>query len=68
MLLNLIRKLCIPFVLRALQETKSMQEIVQESSVGRIIPPKKKCLKYNIGMKNRVEIVTNNPQKKLFVI
>ena len=25
------------------------------------IIPKKKYLKYNIGMKSRVEIVTNNP-------
>ena len=72
--LNLIRKLYIPFVLKALQEPKSMQETVQQSSVGRIIQKKKKnliyiyYLKYNIGMKSRVEIVTNNPLKKLFII
>ena len=68
--LNLIRKLYIPFVLKALQEPKSMQETVQQSSVGRIIQKKKILiyiyiyiyyLKYNIGMKSRVEIVTNNP-------
>ena len=46
-----------------LQEQKSMQETVQQSGVGRIIQ-KKKYLKYNIGMKSRVEIVTNNPKKK----
>ena len=28
---------------------------------GRIIQKKKNYLKYNIGMKSRVEIVTNNP-------
>ena len=60
--LNLIRKLYIAFVLKALQEPKLMQEIVQQSGVGRIIQKKKKnYLKYNIGMKSRVEIVTNNP-------
>ena len=60
--LNLIRKLYILFVLKVLQEPKSMQEIVQQSGFGRIIPKKKKKnLKYNIGMKNQVEIVTNNP-------
>ena len=59
--LNLIRKLYILFVLKVLQEPKSMQEIVQQSGVGRIIQKKKKNLKYNIGMKNQVEIVTNNP-------
>ena len=48
--LNLIRKLHIPFVLKALQEPKSMQETVQQSGVGRIIPIKN-YLKYNIGMK-----------------
>ena len=60
--LNLIRKLHIPFVLKALQEPKSMQETVQQSGVERIIQKKKKnYLKYNIGMKRQVEIVTNNP-------
>ena len=39
-----------PFVLKALQEPKSMQETVQQSDVRRIIQKKKK-LKYNIGMK-----------------
>ena len=48
-----------PFVLKALQEPKSMQETVQQSDVRRIIQKKK--LKYNIGMKSWVEIVTNNP-------
>ena len=49
------------FVLKALQEAKSMQETVQQSGVGRIIQKKKKnYLKYNIGMKSQVEIVTNN--------
>ena len=39
-----------------------MQETVQQSGVGRIIQKKKKknYLKYNIGMKSQVEIVTNN--------
>ena len=60
--LNLIRKLYLNFVLKALQEPKSMQETIQQSGVGRMIPKKKKnYLKYNIGMKSRVEIVTNNP-------
>ena len=58
--LNLIRKLYIPFVLKALHETESIEEIVHQSGVKRIIP-KKNYLKYNIGMKSRVEIVTNNP-------
>ena len=58
--LNLIRKLYIAFVLKALKVPKSMQEIVQQSGVGRIIPIKN-YLKYNIGMKRWVEIVTNNP-------
>ena len=60
---KLKRKLYIPFVLKVLQEPKSIQEIVQQSSVGGIIPKKKKknYLKYNIGMKIRVENVTNNP-------
>ena len=49
--LNLIRKLYIPFVLKALQEPKSMQETIQQSGVGRMIQ-KKKNLKYNIGMKS----------------
>ena len=42
--LNLIRKLYIPFVLKALQEPKSMQETVQQSGVERIIQKKKKKL------------------------
>ena len=59
--LNLKRKLYIPFVLKVLQEPKPMQQTVQQSGVGRIIPhPKKNYVKYNIGMKSRVEIVTNN--------
>ena len=49
--LNLIRKLYIPFVLKALQETESIEEIVQQSGVKRIIP-KKNYLKYNIVMKS----------------
>ena len=57
--LNLIRKLYIPFVLKVLQEPKSMQETVQQSGVERIT--QKNYLKYNIRMKSRVEIVTNNP-------
>ena len=49
--LNLIRKIYIPFVLKVLQEPKSMQETVQQSGVERIIPKKKKnYLKYNIGL------------------
>ena len=32
--LNLIRKIYVPFVLKALQEPKSMQEIVQHNGVG----------------------------------
>ena len=62
--LNLIRKFYIHFVLKALQEPKSMQETVQQSSVGRIIPKNIYIyiyLKYNIGLKSQVEIVTNNP-------
>ena len=60
--LKLKRKLYIPFVLKVLQEPKSIQEIVQQSGVGGIIQKKKKnYLKYNIGMKIRVENVTNNP-------
>ena len=61
--LNQIRKLYIPIVLKALQEPKLMRETIQQSGVGRIILKKKKksYLKYNIGMKSRVEIVTNNP-------
>ena len=59
--LKLKRKLYIPFVLKVLQEPKSIQEIVQQSSVGGIIQKKKNYLKYNIGMKIRVENVTNNP-------
>ena len=43
--LNLIRKPYIPFVLKALQEPKSMQETVQQSGVGRIIQKKKKLFK-----------------------
>ena len=39
--LNLIRKLYIPFVLKALQETESIEEIVQQSGVNRIISKKK---------------------------
>ena len=58
--LNQIRKLYIPIVLKALQEPKLMQETIQQSGVGRIIP-KKTYLKNNIGMKSRVEIATNNP-------
>ena len=58
--LNQIRKLYIPFLLKALQESKSMKETIQQSGVGRIIP-KKTYLKNNIGMKSRVEIATNNP-------
>ena len=42
--LNLIRKFYIHFVLKALQEPKSMQEIVQQSGVERIIQKKKKKL------------------------
>ena len=57
--LNLIRKLYIAFVLKALKVPKSMQEILQQSGVRRIIPIKN-YLKYNIGMKSRVENVTNN--------
>ena len=56
-----MRNLYIPFVLKALQEPKSMQETVQQSGVERIIQKKKNYLKYNIGMKRQVEIVTNNP-------
>ena len=59
--LNLIKKLYIPFVLKTLQEPNSMQDFVQQSGVGRIIKKKKNYLKYNIGMKSQVEIVTNNP-------
>ena len=62
--LNLIKKLYIPFVLKTLQEPNSMQDFVQQSGVGRIIKKKNKkknYLKYNIGMKSQVEIVTNNP-------
>ena len=60
--LNLKRKLYIHFVLKVLQEPKPMQQTVQQSGVGRIIslPKKKTYVKYNIGMKSRVEIVTNN--------
>ena len=58
--LNMIRKVYILFVLKVLQEPKSMQETVQQSTIGRIFF-KKNYLKYNIGMKSRVEIVTNNP-------
>ena len=58
--LNLIKKLYIPFVLKTLQEPNLMQDFVQQSGVGRIIK-KKNYLKYNIGMKSQVEIVTNNP-------
>ena len=50
--LNLIRKIYINFVLKALQEPKSMQETIQQSGVGRMIPKKKKKLKYNIVMKS----------------
>ena len=58
--LNLIRKLYILFVLKALQEPKSMQETVQQSGVAKIIQFFF-FYKYNIRMKSRVEIVTNNP-------
>ena len=34
--LNLIKKLYIPFVLKALQELKSMQEIAQQNGVGSV--------------------------------
>ena len=34
--LNLIRKLYIPFVLKALQEPKSMQKTIQQSGVGSV--------------------------------
>ena len=40
--LSQIRELYIPFVLKAIQEPKSMQETVQQSGVGRIIQKKKK--------------------------
>ena len=65
--LNLTRKIYIPFVLKVLQEPKSIQETIQQSGVGGKIPKKKKnnyYLKYNIGMKSQVEIITNNPSKK----
>ena len=42
--LKLKRKLYIPFVLKVLQEPKSIQDIVQQSSVGGIIQKKKKKL------------------------
>ena len=57
--INLIKELYIPFVLKAFQEPKSMQKTKQ---CWKNNPKKKKnYLKYNIGMKSRVEIVTNNP-------
>ena len=39
--LNLIRKLYIPFVLKAFQEIESIEDTVQQSGVRRIIPKKK---------------------------
>ena len=42
--LNLIKKLYIPFVLKVLQEPKTIQEIVQQSGVGGIIQKKKKTI------------------------
>ena len=51
-MLNLIRKLYIPFVLKALQEPKSMQETVQQSGVGRIIQKKKKKKQFKMYYRN----------------
>ena len=53
--LNLIRKLYIPFVLKAFQEPKSMQKIKQ---CWKNNPKKKKknYLKYNIGMKAELKL------------
>ena len=42
--LNLTRKIYIPFVLKVLQEPKSIQETIQQSGVGGKIPKKKKII------------------------